>query len=79
MLQDMDPLNDLPPQSRDEVVAAVRSAWNVDAAAAEDILRASEQLWKTLETNGGVDSWGGGEFCDVFPRALAFIRQRANP
>ena len=74
----MDPLDDLPPESRTEVIAAVRAAWDVDVAAAEDILRASEPFWTELEAHGGVDSWGGGEFCRVFPEALALIRQRSN-
>ena len=74
----MDPLDDLPPESRSEVVAAVQVAWGVDAAGAEEILRSSEPFWGSLEAHGGVDSWGGGEFCNVFPRALAFIRQLAN-
>jgi hypothetical protein len=74
----MDPLDDLPPESRTEVVAAVQAAWRVDTAAAEDILRASEPFWNTLEEHGGVDSWGGVEFCNLFPRALALIRKQAN-
>jgi hypothetical protein len=75
----MDPLDDLPPASRTEVVAAVCAAWQVDVAGAEEILRASEPFWNVLEDHHGVDAWGGGEFCTVFPAALAFIRQRANP
>jgi hypothetical protein len=51
----------------------------VDAAGAEDILRASEPFWNTVEEHGGVDGWGGGEFCNLFPQALALIRQQANP
>lgn len=75
----MDPLDDLPAESRTEVVAAVKAAWQVDTAGAEDILRASEPFWNMLEAHGGVDTWGGGEFCHVFPQALALIRQQANP
>jgi hypothetical protein len=75
----MDPLDDLPPESRDEVVDAICAAWKVDVAGAEDILRASEPFWNVLEEHSGVDSWGGGEFCRVFPDALAFIRKQANP
>ena len=26
---------------------------------------------------GLVDSWGGGEFCHIFPRVLAFIQSGA--
>lgn len=75
----MDPLDDLPPESRAEVTAAVCGAWQVDEAGAESIVRASQSLWNALEDHGGVDSWGGGEFCHVFPEALAFIRRRTNP
>ena len=74
----MDPLDDLPPESRTEVVAAVQAAWNVNTAGAEAILRASEPLWNTLEENGGVDSWGGMEFVRVFPEALALIYKECN-
>ena len=75
----MDPLDDLPADSRTYLVAAVRDAWETDAAGAEAILRASEPFWNAIEEEGGVDSWGGGEFCTVFPAALAFIRAQANP
>lgn len=74
----MDPLDDLPPASRAEVVAAVQAAWHVDVAAAEDILRASEPFWSTLEEHGGVDTWGGMEFVGVFPQALAMIYKACN-
>jgi hypothetical protein len=74
----MDILNDLPPESRREVVAAVQAAWHVGATAAEDILRASEPFWNVLEAQGGVDSWGGHEFCHTFPQALALIYRQAN-
>jgi hypothetical protein len=75
-----DPLDDLPAQSRVEVVAAVRSALDVTQEEAESILRASEPLWDALEQVGGqVDSWGGGEFCFVFPQVCALIRSLANP
>jgi len=74
----MDPLDDLPPESRLELVAAVQEAWKVDPAGAEDILRASEPFWNTLEGHGGVDTWGGGEFCQVFPAALATIYATCN-
>src|SRR5262249_22349376 len=75
----VDPLDDLPPNGRTEVVAAVCAAWKVDVAGAETILRASEPFWNVLEDHGGVDSWGGGEFCRAFPAALTLIRQLANP
>ena len=70
----MDPPDDLPSESRTEVVAAVQAAWHVDTAAAEDILRASEPFWNTLEGYGGVDSWGGGEFRHLLPQVLALLR-----
>jgi hypothetical protein len=77
----MDPLDDLPPDSRTEVVAAVRQAWPrlESDAEAEEIIRCSEPLWNALEDRGGVDTWGGGEFCGVFPQALALIYKACNP
>ncbi len=46
---------------------------------AEDLVRASEPLWDAMERAGGlVDSWGGGEFCSVFPRPLGFIGSAAR-
>lgn len=73
-----DPMDDLPDDSRREVVAAVRGALDVDQASAEDIVRSTEPFWDAMERAGGlVDSWGGGEFCSVLPRVLAFIREGA--
>lgn len=70
-----DPMDDLPEDSRREVVAAVRAALDVDLASAEDIVRSTEPFWDAMERAGGlVDSWGGVEFCAVLPRVLAFIR-----
>jgi hypothetical protein len=64
----MDPLDELPLDSRREVVAAVGAALGVDTDKAEAIVRASEPLWNAMENAGGlVDSWGGGEFCYLFP------------
>ena len=74
----MDPLDDLPRESRTEVVAAVCAAWGVNAAAAEDILRASEPFWNVLEAHSGVDAWGGGEFCHVFPARQSLSADRAR-
>jgi hypothetical protein len=75
---DHDPMDDLPEDSRREVVAAVRAALDVDQASAEDIVRSTEPFWDAMERAGGlVDSWGGGEFCSVLPRVLAFIREGA--
>ena len=73
-----DVLDDLPPESRAEVVTAIQAAWHVDAAGAEDILRASEPFWNTLEEHGGVDAWGGMEFVRVFPEALKVIYLGSN-
>jgi len=71
----MDVLDDLPPSSRLELIAALKTALGVRTEAAEAILRASVPLWDALEDAGGlVDSWGGGEFCDLFPRMCAVIR-----
>lgn len=71
----MDPLGELPDSSRREVVEQVRALLGVDTDTAEDLIRAAEPLWEAMERAGGlVDSWDGGEFCHVFPKALAFIR-----
>jgi hypothetical protein len=71
----MDVLDDLPPGSRRELIAAIQDALGVTAEVGEAILRASEPFWNVLEDAGGlVDSWGGGEFCDLFPKMLAVIR-----
>lgn len=57
-----------------EVVAAVGAALGVNTQNSEVIVRASEPLWEEMEGVGGlVDSWGGGEFCDLFPRMCAVI------
>lgn len=71
----MAPLRDVPPESRREVVAAVAAALGIGANAAETIVEASEPLWDAMEEVGGlVDSWGGGEFCGIFPRMVAVVR-----
>ncbi len=76
----MDSLDDLPPDSRSEVLAEVCALLDVTTATAEDLVRAAEPLWDAMERAGGlVDSWGGGEFCHLFPKTLAFIRTTANP
>ena len=73
-LRIMDPLDDLPPESRQEVVAAVQAALGIGKDSAEAILRASEPLWDAMEQVGGlVDSWGGGEFCYLFPKMCEVI------
>lgn len=78
LAMDHDPMDDLPEDSRREVVAAVRAALDVDQTSAEDIVRSAEPFWDAMERAGGlVDSWGGGEFCSALPRVLAFIRERA--
>ena len=72
---DRDSLADLPADSRREIIAEVCAVLGVDAATAEDLVRSAEPLWDAMERAGGlVDSWGGGEFCHIFPRVLAFIR-----
>jgi hypothetical protein len=71
----MDPLDELPPASRREVVDAVGAVLGVDTNIAEAIVRGSEPLWNAMEDAGGlVDSWGGGEFCYLFPKVCAAIR-----
>jgi hypothetical protein len=71
----MDVLDDLPPSSRRELIAAIQAAVGVTTEAAEAILRASEPFWNVLEDAGGlVDSWGGSELCDLFPKMCAVIR-----
>jgi len=73
-----DSLADLPVDTRREIVAEVCAVLDVNSAAAEDLVRSAEPLWDAMERAGGlVDSWGGGEFCYVFPRVLAFIRSGA--
>ncbi|MBB2986100.1 hypothetical protein [Terracoccus luteus] len=71
----MDPLDEMPPESRDEVISAVSTVLGIGEASAEAIVRASEPLWNALEDAGGlVDSWGGGEFCHVFPKMCATLK-----
>ena len=71
----MDPLDDMPSESRREVVSAVAESLGVELKHAEEIVRASLPLWDALEEVGGlVDSWGGGEFCVLFPQMCAVIR-----
>ena len=77
--QGRDSLADLPAGSRREIVAEVCAMLDVEAATAEDLVRSAEPLWDAMERAGGlVDSWGGGEFCHIFPRVLAFIRSGAG-
>ena len=72
---DRDSLAHLPADSRREIVAAVCAVLDVEAATAEDLVRSAEPSWDAMERAGGlVDSWGGSEFCHIFPRVLAFIR-----
>lgn len=71
----VDPLDDLPADSRRELVGTVRDTLGVDVPTAEDLIRSAEPLWDAMERAGGlVDAWGGGEFSWVFPRVLGFIR-----
>lgn len=75
----MDPLDDLPPDSRREVTAAVATVLGVATQDAEQIVRASLPLWDALEDAGGlVDSWGGGEYCALFPQMCAILRPPAG-
>ena len=75
---DHDALDDLPIDSRTQVVADVCAVLGVDLPAAEDLVRSAEPFWDAMERAGGlVDSWGGGEFCVVLPRVLAYVRAGA--
>jgi hypothetical protein len=72
---DRDLLADLPADSHREILAEVCAVLDVEAATAEDLVRSAEPLWDAMERAGGlVDSWGGGEFCHLFPRVSAFFR-----
>ena len=71
----MDVLDDLPPSSRRYLTETLQTTLGVKKRAAEKILRASEPFWNAMEDVGGlVDSWGGGEFCNLFPKMCAVIR-----
>jgi hypothetical protein len=73
-----DPLADLPADARREIVAEVSAVLDVEAETAADLVRSALPLWDAMERASGlVDSWGGGEFCHIFPRVLAFIRSGA--
>jgi hypothetical protein len=75
---DHDSLDDLPADSRAELVADVCAVLSVDVACAEDLIRSAEPFWDAMERAGGlVDSWGGGEFCGILPRLLADVRSGA--
>lgn len=75
---DHDSLDDMPSDSRTELVAALREILGVDAVRAEDLIRSAEPFWDAMERAGGlVDSWGGGEFCVVLPRVLAYVQAGA--
>src|SRR3954453_19491194 len=75
----MDPLDDLHPDYRREVVAAVGAALGLNTGDATAIVRASLPLWVAMEEVGGlVDSWGGGEFCYLFPKMCAVISPNAK-
>jgi hypothetical protein len=65
----------MPAESLAWIVAEVRAVLGVDDSIAEDLIRAAEPFWDAMERAGGlVDSWGGGEFCTVLPRVLAYIK-----
>jgi hypothetical protein len=73
-----DSLADLPSDTRREIIAEVCAALDVEASTAENLVRSAEPLLDAMERAGGlVDSWGGGEFCHIFPRVLALIRSGA--
>ena len=61
------------------MVTAVQAALGIDKDSAEMVIRASKPLWDAMEEVGGlVDSWGGGEFCHLFPKMCAAIRPGAQ-
>jgi hypothetical protein len=75
----MDPPDDLPADSRREVLADIKSVLGVDTKNAEAILRASEPLWNAMEQAGAlVDTWGGSEFCYLFPKMCEVVRPAAE-
>lgn len=70
-----DLLDEMPTESRQWLVEQLCTELDVDAGTAEDLIRSAEPLWNAMERAGGlVDSWGGGEFCGLLPKVLAFIR-----
>ncbi|MFD4323592.1 hypothetical protein ACFWQC_03090 [Nocardioides sp. NPDC058538] len=71
-----DVLNEMPADSVEDLVGALTSMLEIDRATAKDLIRSSEPFWTAMERAGGlVDTWGGGEFCYVLPRVLAFIHE----
>lgn len=74
-IMESDPLEDMPAESLRWLVSEVQAVLDVDEAGAQDVIRSAEPFWGALERAGGmVDSWGGGEFCELLPRVLTFIR-----
>ncbi|MEU0314157.1 hypothetical protein [Nocardioides sp. NPDC006273] len=70
-----DLLDEMPTESRQWLVEQLCTELDIDAGTAEDLIRSAEPLWNAMERAGGlVDSWGGGEFCALLPRVLAFVR-----
>ena len=78
MAMGRDSLADLPADSLREIIAEVCILLDVEAGTSADLVRSAEPLWDEIErAEGLVDSWGGGEFCHIFPRVLAFIQSGA--
>jgi hypothetical protein len=72
-----DVMDELPAESRVEVVAEIRSVLGVDAATAEDLVRSAEPLWNAMERAGGlVDPWGGRVLLGVSASALVHPHDR---
>jgi hypothetical protein len=72
---DRDSLADLPADSRREVVAEVCAVLDVEAATAEDLV---SSVRGALVGRDGASRrarrlLGRGEFCQIFPRVLAFF------
>ena len=75
-----DPLEDLPVESRSEVVSAIRAVLGVDAAKAEALTRAAEPLWDAMERAGGlVDSWTRGAVGSSVTSSRRHLRSSATP
>lgn len=73
----MDALDDLPPESRIQVIATVRYAWHFDLAEAEDILQASEPFWTTPQATTAL-TLGGQRRLPCFPEGGRAYREQLN-
>lgn len=75
----IDPLDEMPAESRAPLVVAIREVLGVDVETAERVIRSSEPLWSALEQGTGlVDAWGGLEFCQLLPHLLEVVLEMAH-